>query len=236
MFLPIYDGEIDATAPADTDDLVTWVPVFDNLQATTHIDLTGFELMKAWRRHQPTNRFGFTHHWMAGVRYLHVDERFSLNASGSFFDPTTVNSSVKNFVIGPQIGNEFCRRMGDLRVGGSLRFLFGINSQRGEQSGSYAINGTPGGQNQPLNLNPGAFSTVEEGTAFSPVFEWRVDLAYDVGRHVAARVGYTGFVVGGIGRAANSVEYALPSFGMSLNDDDSLVYNAFTVGLEFYFY
>jgi hypothetical protein len=215
---------------------VTWVPIFSSLQATTDVDIAGFELMKSWPRRQAGSRFGFTHHWLAGVRYIDLDERFSLNAAGSFFGPTTVTSLVENFIIGPQIGNEFCRRVGDWRVGGSLRFLWGINSQRGEQSGSYAVNGTPGGQNQPLNLNPGAFSTVDEGTSFAPVFEWRVDVNYDIGRHVAARVGYTGFVIGGIGRAANSIEYALPSFGMSLSDDDSLVFNAFTAGLEFYFH
>jgi hypothetical protein len=235
MFLPIFDGVIDASAPADDDDLVTWVPVFEDLDARSKVNIFSIEVMKAWRRHQSAGPYGFARHWLGGIRYIDLDDYFSLDGSGSFFDSMAMDASIRNIIVGPQVGMECARRVGDIRVGGTFRFLLGLNFQRGLQSGSYATNVSPGEQNQPLNLNPGSFSSGENNVAVSPVLDWRLDAAYDIGKHFAARIGYTGMFIGGIGRAANSIEYTLPSFGLSVTDDDVMVLNAFTAGIEIYF-
>lgn len=235
-FLPIFDGTIDASAPSDTDDLVTWVPVFNSLSGTLHTDITGIELMRSWRRLAGGGRFGFDRHFMGGVRFIEFDENLSLLASGSFFDATSINSSIENSVIGPQIGSEFSRRNGPWSVGGTLKFLLGLNFQGGKQLSNYATNLSSQTQaaNQPLNLAPGANSSVRHDTAFSPVFEWRLDSAYHLGTHATARIGYTGILFGGIARATKSVDYTLPTFGLALRDD-AVVFNALTFGFDVVF-
>ncbi len=111
--------------------------------------------------------------------------------------------------------------------------LFGVNFQRGKQTGSYGTNAgmITNRTNLPLNLNAGSFSNVDEDVSFSPVFEWRFDAAYNVGQHARARIGYTGILFGGISRGATSIDYTLPSFGMSLSDD-AVVFNALTFGFD----
>ncbi len=58
-FLPIFDGIVDATAPADTDDLVSWVPIFNRLQGTQRTDITSVGVTHAWQKFCGQGRFGF---------------------------------------------------------------------------------------------------------------------------------------------------------------------------------
>ncbi len=235
-FLPIYDGMIDAPAPDDADDLVTWVPVFSSLTGTIHTDITGIELLRYWRRIPGAGRLGFDRRFSGGVRFIEFDEDLNVLATGSFFDATSISSSIENTIIGPQIGSEFSRCFGPWTAECNLRFLLGINFQGGKQNGSYATDAASqtGTVNQPLNLSPGAFSNAKHDTAFSPVFEWRLGSAYHLGPHATARVGYTGMLFGGISRAAKSIDYTLPSFGLALRDD-AVVFNALTFGFDVVF-
>ena len=60
-----------------------------------------------------------------------------------------------------------------------------------------------------LNLTSsfGSFSN-QFATQFSPVGELRLNVAYQVTRSIALKVGYTGFAVGNVTRASNRVDYS----------------------------
>jgi len=49
----------------------------------------------------------------------------------------------------------------------------------------------------------------------------------------AFRLGYTGFVVGGISRASQKVDYVLPRFGLNRSaSNETVVFNSFNLGFE----
>ena len=49
----------------------------------------------------------------------------------------------------------------------------------------------------------------------------------------ALKFGYTGSYIGNIRRAANSVDYRLPSMGYVDNGDQTMLTNGFDLGVEF---
>ena len=236
-FAPPFDGIPDTPAPQDNGDLVRWVPIFDNLSARNYVSISGLELART----RAIGNFAEESHWLQGfywslgVRYLDLDERFRLRATGSFYDETNIATSIENFIIGPQVGLGYQRTFGGWELGGSLRFLPGVNLQRGTQQGTIASNAddTSTGRNEPLNLNPMAFATVQDSTEFAPVLEWRADATYALTRHLGLRVGYTGWFMGGISRASTSIDYTLPTFGFDLDNDDQIIAHALTLGAEF---
>jgi hypothetical protein len=63
-------------------------------------------------------------------------------------------------------------------------------------------------------LVPTGVNNVVHRTTFSPVGELRIAANYQVFRNIQATIGWTGLVMGGIGRSTNMTNYALPSLGI----------------------
>ena len=124
--------------------------------------------------------------------------------------------------------------MGDFGISAEGRFAMMINERHTALSGGYAGSGTGGAANAPANLVANSFAMAINDTYFAPVGEWRVDASLKINRCIGLRAGYSGMAIGGIGRAASSVVYTLPSFGLSSSaGTDAIVVHAFTLGLEF---
>lgn len=230
-----YDGIPDTTAPIDFGDLVTWVPVFDTLTVFNRTDIDGFQLVYA-KPHQGCRPCSSGSVARYGIRVMDLDDLYILNASGSFFDAVNIHSDISNTIVGPSLGFNLCRRLGPWRFEGLLDATFGVNFMRGEQVSEIATNATMNQQsaNSPVNLSPSAASSVKESEEFAPIIEWRVGVAYNLSRLLALRFGYTGMYVDGISRAGSATEYTLPSFGLGLDGDDHLNFNAITFGLDLY--
>ena len=167
QFLPYFDGIPDEPAPQDNGDLVSFLPIFDELEVSNVLNISGFELTRfrsLGRRGRPFA------HFLLGVRYVDMDENFYFRGSGSFMDETTVETKVENFILGPQIGVGFCRSHGHWGMDGSVRALAGVNRQRGRQTALLATNATDsmGMANAPLNLTPMASADSQKSTQFSP--------------------------------------------------------------------
>ena len=231
-FFPFYDGIPDDTSAQDNGDLVTFLPVFDELSVTNRLDISGFELTRV-RAFGRGNRASCAH-VLLGVRYVDIDEDFFLRGTGSFLDETTVRTNVENFIIGPQIGVGFCRNNGAWGINGSARALAGVNQQRGRQTAILGSNATDamGAANSPLNLDSSASSSSQSSTQFSPFFEVRGNVYYNLNSWLSISAGYTGWYTSGISRAAGSIEYSLPSFGFDIDNNDDLLAHALTFGLQ----
>ena len=230
---PIYDGIPDTSAFDDTGDMLTWVPIFDNLRVRSATDIDGFEAQYMWAKRGCRMPGATT---ILGFRLMDIDDNFWLNASGSFLDATNVRSEIDNLIVGPTLGWNWCHRVGCWRFEGLFKTTLGVNFMRGEQIGELASNASSSTatHNQPVNLASSAFSSFREEEKFSPIIEWRVGAAYELTKWSAFRIGYTGMYIDGLSRAANATDYTLPSFGLALDGSDELNFNAFTFGFELY--
>jgi hypothetical protein len=88
--------------------------------------------------------------------------------------------------------------------------------------------------NVPLNLQPTAFSSSANATAFSPLGELRAKVNYQVFRSLTVNVGWTGIFTTGVARAPNLIDYTLPSMGIDMSHNkQALILNGLTFGMEF---
>ena len=115
------------------------------------------------------------------------------------------------------------------------RFLAAANLQDNKMFGSLATNiaTTSNGQNGPVNLTPQAFNYNTSDNVWAPMGEYRLHAILPVNGCMAFRFGYTGFVVGGISRASQKVDYVLPRLGLNQSaSNETIVYNSFDFGFE----
>jgi len=246
-FFPIFDGIPDTSAPQDNDDLIGWHLPFNELSATSHTDISGFELMRIRefsRRNNSTRPgAGNSFSWLFGVRYIDLDDIFNVVGRGGYLDETRLDTSFENFIIGPQFGGMFRGMTGAVQWGGEFRLLSGVNLIKGRQSSVVASNAVQtvqdldaknsGSFNRPLNLFQQSIHHSTDDESFSGVLEWRLDVAYPVTKFLWLRAGYTGMYLSDIARASGNIVYSLPDFGFAnTTNRDGIYVNALTVGLE----
>jgi hypothetical protein len=228
-FIAPFDGIPDRPAATDNDDLVRYLPVFTEFEARYNVEMQGFELM-AMRRFQTADNSHFE--FFYGARLLDIEDTFQFSGSGGVLDATNVSTSVRNQMVGGQVGGRWTAARGCFKLNVEGRFFAATNFQHAQQDGYTASNFTAGA-NLPAALTPSSFNNSVRRQEFSPMGEWRVDTVYLINQYVGFRLGYTGMAIGGYSYAAPKVNYEIPSFGMSDNGSDETVFvNAFTFGLE----
>ncbi|MDZ7616004.1 MAG: BBP7 family outer membrane beta-barrel protein [Patescibacteria group bacterium] len=143
--------------------------------------------------------------------------------SDSFWD-----TKADNHVIGPQLGMRWFRQHGRWRLSSEGRFFAGINNQSVTQTGylnseansSVLITGMPAG------VSPLGFSHRESKVEFSPAFEIRLDLHYQITRAVSLKTGWTGFWIDSIARGSALVDY-----NITTPDDPQKPYSAMGIDM-----
>ena len=233
VYAPPFDGVPDTPAVIDTGDMVSYTVIFEDIEATSHIELDTMELMAMFRH--PGSHFGQTLDWYLGVRYMCLNDELNVSGTGSIMNGAFWDTSVENRIFGPQIGARWTRRWGYFGLTAEGLFTAGLNSQRAHQMGSYAgVEESGGPANGPANLFASSFTDSYNDVAFSPVGEWRIEGTAKINHCVAFRIGYTGMVIGGISRAAPKIAYELPDFGLSREGSQTAVFtHALTAGVEF---
>ncbi|HWA97029.1 MAG TPA: BBP7 family outer membrane beta-barrel protein [Pirellulales bacterium] len=87
--------------------------------------------------------------------------------------------------------------------------------------------------NQPLNLNPTNYTSSRNYVEFTPAFELRAKLVYQLFRQVNLSAGWTGTYIDGVARSSNQVNYVLPSFSLVTGQNRQGVFlNGLTLGVE----
>jgi hypothetical protein len=226
-----YDGVIDSAAAVDSGDMAFWLVTFNQMQVRNVTEITGVELMGLRRNWAGLGEDRLE--WLCGARFLQIKDDFGITGSGGYLDASSWATNVRNDILGPQIGARWCRDRAYFTLAIEGRFLLGINFQRTEQTGQVASNAVPGGQNQPVSLMPTAFYATQSDEEFAPVGELRVDTVYRINPWFGFRLGYTGFLAGGVSRASEKVIYELPHFGITRQASQTAVFsNGLTFGLE----
>ncbi len=230
--LPL-DGTPDVPAPTDTGDLQIYLPVFTRATVQNTVTLSNLEVMHLTRMNRdPSSDFEFLY----GARYLDLQDYFAFSGTGGTLDATSVAVTAKNQLLGFQVGARWRKSFGVWALNAEGRFLAAANIQDNKMYGNVASNilTNSNGQNGPVNLSPQAFNYASSNNEWAPLGELRLQAILPINDCCAFRLGYTGFVVSGISRASQKVDYVLPRFGMNQSaSNETIVFNSFNLGFEF---
>lgn len=226
------DGTPDVPAPTDTGDLQIYLPVFDEASVQNTLTMSNLEIMYMTRMNRDhTSNIELLY----GVRYLDLEDYFSFSGTGGTLDATSVAVTSDNRLLGLQLGARWQKCFGAWYLNAEGRFLAAANMQNNQMQGHVASNilTNSNGQNGPVNLNPQSFNYAYSDNEWAPLGELRLQAILPINDWAAFRLGYTGFVVGGISRASQKVDYVLPRFGLNRSaSNETVVFNSFNLGFE----
>lgn len=230
-FILPFDGIPDVAAPVDLGDLIYNIPSFSQVVIENHVEISGVEVMRSWRAEQFHN--GAVLEYYAGARFLQIDDRFRIAASGGPLDRFDLDQKVDNHIVGPQVGARIQKQQGRFVYSAEGRFLAGVNFRSINQSGSIATNADPSLGTSPVNLEPNSFINSFHDEHFSPVGEFRVSASYFLTQAIAIKAGFTGIMADGIGRASNTIDYRLPAPEITdPGDGEDFFTTGFSLGIE----
>ncbi len=220
------DGLPDTPAPIDFGDAVRLATIFDSLEVVDRTHIDGVELMKM-------NRLRPTHHQSIielfyGVRYLEIDNRFSVIGRGGVLADSEWENRSRNRIVGPQVGFRHYNRRRRWTFAIEGRFLAGANFVSINQDGVLGNLIVPGQVDNPFAMGPTTFVNKLTTEKFAPVGELRVETALQLTRAVSIQVGWNGLVTGNVAKASNTILYQLPTMGIVDREED-----LFLQGLSF---
>lgn len=205
---------------------------FDDVFIRNRLEMWGVEWMCTYRTH-PTHQGGL---WelSLGVRYLELDEEFTVDGLGGILNESIWSTEAENHLIGPQAGVRWFRKCGRWSFSTEGRFFAGFNGQNIHQRGTLGTDLVPpGGQNLPLAMAATSFSHTNHVNEWSPAADVRVDLKYQLTRAVSLRAGWSGMWMDGIARASNLINYEVSTMGIEMahNRQDIFVHGP-SFGIE----
>ncbi len=264
-FIP---GDPDAEPPIpDAETGLLDLPViFNEMHVTNRTKHWNVELNMLYRTRQL--HYGGFFEFFGGARYLEFQDQFTVstfpppeevvvdddengngdangngNGDGNPFgslDYSLWDTRADNNVVGPQIGMRWFRQHGPWRVSAEGRFFAGINNQNITQTGILGseLDPTTFVYGRPDAVGSQGFSHRETTVVFSPAWEIRCNLHYQLTRHISAKVGWTGFWINSIARGSSMVDYRVnsldsPSMGINMaNNRQSVFAHGLNIGVE----
>jgi hypothetical protein len=216
-----------------TINIVKNLPItFNSVNMINNVNYWSIEWMYAHRTQEIGN--GGYMEWFAGPRYTEFNDEFLVNALGGNLDATRWATSSQNHIIAGQLGARYFKTVGRWMFNTEGRFFAGLNYQNVHQFGTIGSNLTPpGGLFRPLTLGPVAFSHAEFEREFTPGIELRIELRYQLTRHINFRAGWSGTWIDNLARAQNLIDYTMPSFGIDMTHNrQNAIINGAVIGLD----
>ena len=183
-----------------------------------------------------------------GVRFLQLQDKFlsqpreRLPVIPLISIPWRIHSSicrVQNNIVGPQIGLRYAHQRGRWILTSEGRVFTAANFQNSRQDSVLATElpdrtADSEVRGQPANLTSYGARVWSSRETFTPGVELRIGTSYMITRAFALKVGYTAMYLGGIARAANRIDYSLPTIGIiDGNNHQNVFINGVSVGFEF---
>jgi hypothetical protein len=128
-----------------------------------------------------------------GMRYLRLNETFTLAATGGLFDHVRMESQLHNELIGPQLAFQWSKQARGWKLQLQSWLMLGYNLT--EADSTVRFRSQPllvGAVNRPLYVSPSAWSTHQAQQDFASVGELRALLSRRLTDGVWFRCGYTG--------------------------------------------
>lgn len=150
-----------------------------------------------------------------GLRYQKQRGRLAFNTEWRFMAAGNAQNNLQQGAIGEHAES------GSLRPVLFVQFPQASSAFLSQQAGTGTGTGTTSTsraftapQFRAPNFVPQGVYHTQHIATFAPVGEFRFDLKYQIFRQCYATVGWTGLVMGGIGRSPNMVNYSLPDLGI----------------------
>jgi hypothetical protein len=195
---------------------------------------------------------GGTVTFLAGGRYLELKDQFWVDARGGNLTDSYWNTTSHNELAGPEIGIRWLQPIaGRCSISAEGRFTAAVNAQAVDQDGILAA-GLVAGQNlsqaqqaangqtvtfaYPTLMGATSFTHSTHWVEFSPIAELRVEAHMQLLNIVTVKAGYTGMFVNNVVRAADMVDYTVPTMGITRNLNGNLqpMYaQGLNLGIEF---
>ena len=219
-------------------------PDYTSFAAQNVTTLNGTEITRIYRA--PRLHNGSYFELLYGARWLQVDDAFSTFGVGGLLDESSWSARAINNIVVAQIGGRWFRQRGRWVTSIEARAMAGANFQSVQEKATLgtniqSLNTATGGATVGSNITVPTFITAGFGnvnssfaTQFSPVGELRLNVAYQVTRSVALKVGFTSLAVGNITRASNRISYDGPQLIGITNSSihQSLFVNGVNFGVE----
>ena len=217
---------------------------FSTLYAQSKSRLQGVEALYMYRMDEL--HFGGQLEFTMGGRYFELKDQFWVNAQGGNLTDSYWNTKTHNEIGGPEIGARFYQPWGRFAISAEGRFTAGINAQAVGQDGLLGKDlflGVPTGStvlvNQPplpTLMGPTSFTNSTHFIEFSPIIELRAEAHMQLTNIISVKAGYTGIFVNNVARAADMVDYTVPTMGITRTLEGNLqnVYiQGLNLGIEF---
>jgi hypothetical protein len=171
--------------------------------------------------------------FLAGGRYFELKDQFWVNATGGNIGDSFWNTKTHNEIGGPEIGARIYQPWGRFALSAESRFTAGINAQAVGQDGLIGRNLVAGhnAPPAPILLNATSFNSATHFIEFSPIIELRVEAHVQLTNVISLKAGYTGIFVNNVARAADMVDYTVPTMGITRNLEGNLQ-NVYIQGLN----
>jgi hypothetical protein len=168
-----------------------------------------------------------------GGRYFELKDQFWVNGEGGNMTDSFWNTHTHNEIAGPEFGARFYQPWGRFAISAESRFTAGINAQSVTQDGLLG-RFLVAGQNtppEPTLMNATSFTNSTHFIEFSPIIEFRVEARMQLTNIIAVKAGYTGIFVNNVARAADMVDYTVPTMGITRTLEGNLQ-NVYIQGLN----
>jgi hypothetical protein len=196
----------------------------------------GVEALWMYRPNQLAT--GGTAEFMLGGRYFELKDQFWVDAEGGTLADSYWNTTSHNEIGGPEIAMRLYQPIGRFAISAEGRFTAGVNSQQVKQDG---ILGSTLEANQaatapvPYLFSATGFQHSQSWVEFSPMLEFRVEAHVQITNLIAFKAGYTGIWVDNVVRAADMVDYTVPSMGITTANNgnrQSVYMGGVNIGVE----
>ncbi|MEM9351927.1 MAG: BBP7 family outer membrane beta-barrel protein [Planctomycetota bacterium] len=228
-------GALGGGLPHDLGDLVLLPTSFQSVQVRNFTETQGIEIMKTYRL---PNKYRMAKHQnnnlmiAYGARYLRLNDNFIVNGEGGTLGTSSWDTLIENHIVGPQIALSYQHQRGKFHWDWNGRFLFGYNIQNWAQTAALGEDHVTGQVNAPLYFPPTYSTHGRQDNDFSPVAEMRVQLSYQLTNALALKLGYNALLVDNVRRAAQQVDYSLPSMGFIDGGTSEIFANGVSFGFE----
>lgn len=220
--------DLNGNGIVDDGDRVPYAPAFDDITVRHATELTSVEVTGIRRKR--TTYHGAAVDGFLGVRYIEFDDRMNVLARGGILGDTSFNNQALNRLVGPQIGFHYHKRSGRWDFGMQARGMFAANFVSQRLNGDIADHLPAGVVNTP-NVAPTSYNATRHDELFSPVGEFRAEASVLLTSKVAFKFGWNGLIMGGLTRAANTIQYSLPKPGLRGGKEEAFAQGV-SVGFE----